>query len=198
MKRIFPVFLSLVLVFSFMLVTVSASESIFLNSDDCFEYIGLYCFPTLVPEGKYSAVLTDFSGESFIIEPFEVLYEPIVYEGLDLCFSSAVVTPFECYGTLFNRIEFGYNMVDGNYVTFARLGHYSNPNSGLSVAPSSSLELIPISSSAAPLSAVVDGDMMSGVLDQVVSLLPVVLGILVAYIAIRKGIGFLRGFLAGS
>ena len=44
----------------------------------------------------------------------------------------------------------------------------------------------------------VSSDMMSGVLDQVVSMLPVVLVVIIGFIAVRKGISFLRGFLAGS
>lgn len=48
------------------------------------------------------------------------------------------------------------------------------------------------------LSGVVDSGVMSGVLDQVVSLLPVVLVTIITFFATRKGIAFLRGFLAGS
>jgi len=45
------------------------------------------------------------------------------------------------------------------------------------------------------LSTVVTGDMMNGVLDQIVGLLPVVMPVLVGFIGLRKGIAFVRSIL---
>ena len=48
---------------------------------------------------------------------------------------------------------------------------------------------------AADLSTVVTGDMLQGVLDQVIGLLPVVLPVMIGFIALRKGISFVLGML---
>lgn len=48
---------------------------------------------------------------------------------------------------------------------------------------------------ATDLSSVVTADMLSGVLNQVVGLLPVVLPVMIGFIALRKGISFVLGML---
>lgn len=45
------------------------------------------------------------------------------------------------------------------------------------------------------LSGVVTSGMLSGVLDEVVALLPVVIPVSIGFIAIRKGYGFLMGVI---
>lgn len=45
------------------------------------------------------------------------------------------------------------------------------------------------------LSTVVTSNMMNGVLDQIVGLLPVVMPVLVGFIGLRKGISFVRDIL---
>lgn len=48
---------------------------------------------------------------------------------------------------------------------------------------------------ASTLSSVVTKEMVGGVFDEIVSLLPVVIPVSVGFIAIRKGLGFLFGSL---
>lgn len=48
---------------------------------------------------------------------------------------------------------------------------------------------------ATTLSSVVTADMLKGVLDQVVALLPVVLPTMIGFISLRKGINFVMGML---
>ena len=48
---------------------------------------------------------------------------------------------------------------------------------------------------ATTLSSIVTADMISGVLDQIVGLLPVVLPTMIGFIGLRKGISFLQGVL---
>ena len=48
------------------------------------------------------------------------------------------------------------------------------------------------------LSAVVTAEMLSGVLDEVVALLPVAIPVMIGFIALRKGISFLQGVLHGA
>ncbi len=48
---------------------------------------------------------------------------------------------------------------------------------------------------ASGLSAIVTADMLSGVLDEIVGLLPVVIPVMIGFIGLRKGIQFLQGVL---
>lgn len=45
------------------------------------------------------------------------------------------------------------------------------------------------------LQGVVTADMLQGVLDEIVGLLPVVIPVMVTFIGLRKGIGFLQSIL---
>lgn len=45
------------------------------------------------------------------------------------------------------------------------------------------------------LSTVVTSDMLAGVLDEVVALLPVCIPVMIGFIALRKGISFIQGIL---
>lgn len=45
------------------------------------------------------------------------------------------------------------------------------------------------------LSDVVTGDMLGGVLDEIVSLLPIVIPVLIGFIGLRKGIAFVQSIL---
>lgn len=45
------------------------------------------------------------------------------------------------------------------------------------------------------LAAVVTSEMMSGVFDQIIALLPVCIPVMVSFIALRKGIGFVKSVL---
>lgn len=48
------------------------------------------------------------------------------------------------------------------------------------------------------LSSIVTAQMISGVLNEIVQLLPIILPALIGFIAIRKGIGFLLGSLRSA
>lgn len=45
------------------------------------------------------------------------------------------------------------------------------------------------------LSTVVTADLLNGVLDEIVALLPTVIPVMVGFIALRKGISFVQGIL---
>lgn len=51
---------------------------------------------------------------------------------------------------------------------------------------------------ATKLAEVVTPEMMSGVLDQIVGLLPVVMPVMISFIALRKGISFVQGILQSA
>ena len=48
---------------------------------------------------------------------------------------------------------------------------------------------------AATLSTIVTADMLSGVLDEIVALLPVIIPVMIGFIGLRKAISFLQGVL---
>lgn len=48
---------------------------------------------------------------------------------------------------------------------------------------------------ASNLADVITADMLNGVLDQIIGLLPVVLPVMIGFIALRKGIGFVQSIL---
>lgn len=50
----------------------------------------------------------------------------------------------------------------------------------------------------ATLSSVVTSGMISGVLDEIIALLPVVIPTMIGFIGLRKGISFLQGVLHGA
>ena len=52
-----------------------------------------------------------------------------------------------------------------------------------------------LTAAAADLSSIVTAEMLSGVLDQIVGILPVVIPVMIGYIGLRKGISFLQGVL---
>ncbi|MBR4016824.1 MAG: hypothetical protein IKK11_03320 [Oscillospiraceae bacterium] len=52
-----------------------------------------------------------------------------------------------------------------------------------------------LTETAVDLSTIVTADMLGGVLDQITGLLPVVLPVMIGFIALRKGISFVIGML---
>lgn len=55
---------------------------------------------------------------------------------------------------------------------------------------------MPLVEASASLSSVVTADMLSGVLNEVLALLPVVMPVSISFMAIRKGIRFVLGALS--
>lgn len=48
------------------------------------------------------------------------------------------------------------------------------------------------------LSKIVTGEMLGGVLGEVTGLLPTVIPVMISFLALRKGISFLKGILASA
>lgn len=55
-----------------------------------------------------------------------------------------------------------------------------------------------LTATASGLSTVVTGEMLSGVLDEIVALLPVVVPVMVGFIGLRKGLSFVQSVLHGA
>ena len=52
-----------------------------------------------------------------------------------------------------------------------------------------------LTTTASGLSGIVTAEMLGGVLDEIVNLLPVVIPVMIGFIGLRKGISFLQGVL---
>lgn len=55
--------------------------------------------------------------------------------------------------------------------------------------------IVAASTAAGKISGVVTADMMQGVLDEVISLLPVCIPVMISFIGLRKGISFIQSVL---
>jgi hypothetical protein len=55
-----------------------------------------------------------------------------------------------------------------------------------------------LSATSGGLSDIVTNDMLTGVLDEIVGLLPVCIPVMIGFIALRKGISFIRGILKSA
>lgn len=60
---------------------------------------------------------------------------------------------------------------------------------------SGGFKMTPMVMAASQLSSVVTADLMSGVLDEVIALLPVCIPVMIGFIGLRKGIGFIQSVL---
>ena len=205
MKHIFPVFLALILVFSLICVPALAIDSFIFefpeNSED-----GVAFGPAL-PDGFYNIKFTLSGG--ILPDPYILFSDSPVSLSFDFVEDESDGPYYFCETSF--PLTSDLTGTSGNFTLvvasqgssgFLRLYEGSTSVSPVLLgAANCSVTFIPVTScgSLAPsLSGIVDSGMMSGVLDQVVSLLPVLIVSIVTFIATRKGIAFLRGFLAGS
>lgn len=200
MKR-FVVFLSIFALF-FCLVPISAhaAESYTLDFTDRYQ---VYSGGNL-SEGWYSLTLdlsTSQHGDIlYTFEPFYVTFDSVSDISSNPLFRIRLIADFV------NDLRYPFwdfvVELNGSTQTIYKFEDVTGAVDFRSFASDAVVTLTAVddpSLSAGPsLSGIVDSGMMSGVLDQVVSILPVVLVVIIGFIAIRKGISFLRGFLAGS
>ena len=208
MKRKFFVFLSMILIVSVLNVPAFADEVY--STSDFTGYSGaFYCD---IPEGTYefSFYWDAFGIWCYTEDPVTVSY---TYDDFDSSYvsDSSVVfiiedIPAFAFGSdpdfpnaIFDAVMPGRLILYSSDPGFTYVEFLSSDLDPLPMG-SGSVYLKPVvSSGTVPfLSSMVDSYMMSGVLDQVVDILPVVLGVLVGFIAIRKGISFLRGVISGA
>ena len=203
MKRIFPVFLSLVLVFSLICVPARASDSYIFEFPESSE--DGVAFGPVLPDGLYHVKFSLSGGvlsEPFILSsdsPVLLSFEPVEDESSDepayFC-----ETPLSLTSDL-TESSGNFTLLVGLVGSSALLSIYDNSVSVSPVLLGAShgfVTFIPVSSFGSPapsLSGIVDSNMMSGVLDQVVDLLPIVVGLIVGFIGLRKAISWLQGIL---
>lgn len=157
------------------------------------------CSGTL-PEGEYyfsgtcHYPLDDGEVYTFTSDPFTVHWDSGSFMWEDAVAFSLIDNRFTRFYTS-APVDFAVSPVlelcdDSTYC------HFAPEDALFSVV---TLTLIPVSADSAPvLSDVVTGDMISGVLDPLVTLIPVVFGGLACFLGIRKGIGFVEALLNGG
>lgn len=200
MKRLVCVLCCLCLIFPFLVATAFAVE---VQHSGVYDGTGVY-FDWL-PEGEYSLtgeLVLDGHVYSYVSEPVDLAYVD------DLTFN--VYLDGERYDSFLvdrwsDTFDFEYLDYPSCYVSFD-LSSYSE-FCGLSDF-SHSIKLtgdqtdmdLPVSRPVSPSGFFdfVTSDTMSGALDPLVSLLPVVLGAVVVYIGIRKGIAWISDILHGA
>ena len=196
MKRILPVLMSLVLVFSLIVIPAYATEKyVFSWSPEDKVFLCDY----LIPDGSYDVFVylankpgyvTDESVSLYSTSPVVLTFNEVIESGSDPYFLAESAFTFEVDSEV---IMLPFKVAHFHDFSLLVLDYYGDCTSGSYVV------FTPVENSSFPsLSGIVDSGMMSGVLDQVVSLLPVLIVTIVTFIATRKGIAFLRGFLAGS
>ena len=194
MKRIFTIFMSLFLIASLLAIPVAAAEEIFFEYPEYLD-AGVEVY---IPEGTYFARLY-VDDQIFDSSTFTIQYSPMdTYYDNDCVVSTSDI---HLYGEVQQISIVSRNDFTCTYIGI--LNYLDYEDDGLldwEIKPAfipGPFSLIPVASSPA-LSDVVNPHMMSGVLDQVVSLLPAILGVLVAYIGIRKAVSWLQSVLHSS
>lgn len=205
MRRIVLLFLALVLCLSLLAVPALAAE----NQEYIFELVppfSLYgdfvfagdgqmaLYEGYVPEGSYYLYLSvpeSSDWELFFDSPISVDYsltndtlleEPFTY-------SCSLVYPDEIYSPeIWITDTYGSHGFSA-FLIFSFKGA-ENLTGGF-------IKLVPVNSSSR-LCDIVSSDMLSGSIDEIVQLLPIVLVVIVAFIGIRKGISFLLQFLRSA
>lgn len=205
MKRVLPFFAVLCLVLSLIFVPVQAADSyVFeydLESAEPYLLDGAY-----IPEGIYDVQLCftidssiDYSISS--IDPIMIVYESTVVDGASVSVCEFTFDVINSVGDTSILAIICGAFSDMSYSAIAFNSSYNDsfkPLDPVSFNATSGYVVFTPVDTIPTLSGFVDSDVMSGVLDQVVVLLPIVLGVLVAYIAVRKGISFLCDFLSRS
>lgn len=188
MKRILPLLLVVLLLASTMCMTASASsvyvfegyESVFLVDnppDPGYYHLYLYMGSDYLKGFSNSPVFLDFDdgfSKTFPVGFFSI------YHDSDECY---YLSDWDFFFDYFPESPIG-GYVD-LYYSYDGLEYHVGDGFNLQV------ELVPASSSSS-ISDIVTSDMLTGSMDHIVDLLPVVLVVIVSFLGIRKGISFLQ------
>lgn len=193
MKRFIAVLAVFALFLCLVPVPAQAAETYVFTYDESLKW------PTcdsIVPDGLYDVSLYIVEPDGLFlytcsVSPVELVFNDPFSESF---FVSPIIFYSEQYDDLFECLIVPQTY-EGRYYFFFSDGKDDIFDSYEDFA----FILTRVEESGSPsLSDVVDTDVLGGVLDQVASLLPVVLVVIVAYIALRKGIRFLRSIMAGA
>ena len=198
MKRFFVLFVAVLFCASVLVVPVFASDpteyvfefmpDIALYRDYVFTREGEKAFyEGRLPEGTYNAfIFSDGGWLPFGISPVTVQYsmEDVQY-GFRYCFTDV-------------------SFADGSRITFLVADTYDLIGASVFVVYSFEgrvaldglmFKLVPVGGSSVSISDYVSSDILSGVLDNVLALVPACLFVVISYLGIRKAVVFLRDVL---
>lgn len=152
------------------------------------ENASAYVYDGILPEGKYQlSALLSLDGVDFRIDSADAFYYPggncvVDVEVLSLQDGSVVDR---------NLISFAFSNLGGFTALVIDFGGTLLNNT---MIPLVEFTAVPDLS----LSSFLDADMLDGILDAVVALVPVVFGVIVGYIGLRKAIAWLQSVLHGA
>jgi hypothetical protein len=206
-KRVLCLLLALVLIIPVLLLSGSASEIyvfdriprdiMFYDVDhDFLQVDGLFCCAGPVPAGTYSVSFSGYDGDAYFLSPITVFFDDVVdIEGQSL--PGVFVDCTLVIGDLHYVGQVVCVYLESEDMTaFAAL-----PDSPLyeALEYADSASFVPVTLSVVPhLADFISVDSISGVFDNLVSLLPACIGVLVIYISIRKGISWIRSRIYGT
>lgn len=196
MKRLVSIFMVILFCFAMTVPALAAERYEFYHAPAVLpEFNRLEDAPFFVSEssvgnGTYVLTLYGYGGEVFSSEPFVIEHNLIDEE-------------FGALGCFFDLIFFG---AAGSISLSCALCLFPDGGTGFGVVGSdgaivevlSSVEYIVLNSVDQGLHDVITGDMMLGALDQLVSLLPVVLAVIVGCVGLRKAIAWLQTVMRSS
>lgn len=188
--------LVLFVIFAFTAVPALAAETYLFDSTTFVDVTGFDGFRYNLPDGRYTMTFhipdtgdPDIPSGDFESYPFDLLFDR------NGGYPHVELSP-----------EFSAEFI-GNF-PFVMIYYPNNPDILVVQIPdgddfqvfdgSLPFTLTRLDSDSPSLSSVVDSDMLDGVFDEILSILPVIVLVIVGFIAIRKGIDFLRGLLAGA
>lgn len=157
----------------------------------------VFVYEGILADGLYTVSFVSESGSAGSLDslgPFQVVF--LYDENEDLWYSSSVLSipMLDSSGSVVGYVDAAlvFAIFDGTTVSFLELG-----GSLADVDAYSYMTLTPVGSDPVPsLVDYVSADSMSAVLSEIVALLPVILTVLVGYVAVRKGISWIHGFIS--
>lgn len=196
--RVLAVFAAVLLMMTLSIPTFAATEYVF---EFDYEH-NAYFMAGHLPEGKYRLLPSDFTHEfdgvlnAIHFEIDDVIDVKYCTESDDFSFQQYVTVC--AIGDPFVDLSSASALFVVGILGDSTLAGFVFDDSSISLNVPS-LRLVPVDSSPTPsLSDYITADTIPNVLTEVVSLLPLALGALVSFIAIRKGISYLQSFLHSS
>lgn len=192
--RILAVFAAVLLMMTLSIPAFAATEYVF----EFDEESGLFFMPMHLPEGKYNLQgAFVFEGVTCTLvsdAPIDIVYgvDPNDEFAGNVLFESSVSCSLFADGSLLvtDYIDFMCFSFDSTLIRFGVSPDFPS-------VEVSYFSLSPISETYS-LSDYITAETLPSVFNEIISLLPVALGVLVGYISIRKGIAYLQNFLHSS
>lgn len=196
--RVFAVFAAVLLITALSIPAFAATSYVFSPPDSGYFYGEEF----RLPSGRYH-IKSSFSYEGisyslFTLEPVLISYTALDFNGEHYDSAFLIDIPLEVEFDFLPDADcielFGSCVPWGDsYLTILRPSLDGNPVAYLGAT----IEFIPVGPSIS-LSDYLSADTLPAIFNEITALLPIALGVIVGYIAIRKGIAYLQNFLHSS